>query len=155
MKTKKSKRFYENKKIKTLFKPRTLCLALLGTTLLMGRPVKAEEVSPNIGVEGTSQYYGEMQGEYDEEAELSSKDREFGRQNGQKDGKEGKNGFGPTINRDDIQVPEKVKHQDEYQDGYEQGYREGWQQEHPLLGVVFDVFDLIWGAVGGFFSLAN
>ncbi|HEQ5913003.1 TPA: hypothetical protein VHH74_001695 [Streptococcus pyogenes] len=74
-----------------------------------------------------------MQGEYDEEAELSSKDREFGRQNGQKDGKEGKNGFGPTINRDDIQVPEKVKHQDEYQDGYEQGYREGWQQEHPLL----------------------
>lgn len=133
----------------------TLCLALFGAILLMAQPANAEEVSPNIGVEGTSQYYGEMQGEYDEEAELSSKDREFGRQNGQKDGKEGKNGFGPTINRDDIQVPEKVKHQDEYQDGYEQDYREGWQQEHPLLGVVFDVFDLIWGAVGGFFSLAN
>ncbi|HEP6446551.1 hypothetical protein JRC50_05305 [Streptococcus pyogenes] len=47
----------------------------------MAQPANAEEVSPNIGVEGTSQYYGEMQGEYDEEAELSSKDREFGRQN--------------------------------------------------------------------------
>lgn len=46
----------------------------------MAQPANAEEVSPNIGVEGTSQYYGEMQGEYDEEAELSSKDREFGRQ---------------------------------------------------------------------------
>ncbi|HEP6531799.1 TPA: hypothetical protein VC886_001539 [Streptococcus pyogenes] len=72
MKTKKSKRFLNLA---------TLCLALLGTTLLMAQPANAEEVSPNIGVEGTSQYYGEMQGEYDEEAELSSKDREFGRQN--------------------------------------------------------------------------
>ncbi|AMA68465.1 TPA: hypothetical protein VDG30_001559 [Streptococcus pyogenes] len=59
----------------------TLCLALFGAILLMAQPANAEEVSPNIGVEGTSQYYGEMQGEYDEEAELSSKDREFGRQN--------------------------------------------------------------------------
>lgn len=26
----------------------------------MAQPANAEEVSPNIGVEGTSQYYGEM-----------------------------------------------------------------------------------------------
>ncbi|HEP6550829.1 TPA: hypothetical protein VC915_001633 [Streptococcus pyogenes] len=38
----------------------TLCLALFGAILLMAQPANAEEVSPNIGVEGTSQYYGEM-----------------------------------------------------------------------------------------------
>ncbi|HEP6800247.1 TPA: hypothetical protein VDC12_001689 [Streptococcus pyogenes] len=47
MKTKKSKRFLNLA---------TLCLALFGAILLMAQPANAEEVSPNIGVEGTSQY---------------------------------------------------------------------------------------------------
>ncbi|MEN4344547.1 hypothetical protein [Streptococcus pyogenes] len=138
-----------------------LCLALLGTTLLMVHPVNAKEVFPSVEVEGTSnrEYYSETQGEYEEEAESflgdRVRDREFGRQNGEKDGKEGKNGFGPTISRDNIPVRENIKHEDEYKNGYQEGYSQGWHQVHPFQGAVFDVFSLIWGVISGLFNGVN
>ncbi|HIF0022481.1 TPA: hypothetical protein ACXR6L_000907 [Streptococcus pyogenes] len=36
--------------------------------------------------------------------------------------------------------------------GYQEGYSKRWHQEHPLLGVVFDVFASIWDVVSGLFS---
>ncbi|VGV18976.1 hypothetical protein [Streptococcus pyogenes] len=80
------------------------------------------------------------------------KDRDFGKQRGFE---AGKNGLGPTINRGDIPVPEKVKHKDKYQDGYQEGYSQAWHQEHPFQGVifaVFDVFSLIWGVISELFT---
>lgn len=80
------------------------------------------------------------------------KDRDFGKQRGLE---AGKNGLGPTINRGDIPVPEKVKHKDKYQDGYQEGYIQAWHQEHPFQGVifaVFDVFSLIWGVISELFT---
>ncbi|MGS7109253.1 hypothetical protein ACEN6Y_02295 [Streptococcus pyogenes] len=140
----------------------TLCLALplLGTTLLMARPVKAD-VSRSEGAERTEQqnlFRGPQEDFEEGNDEAGSytytweKDRDFGKQQGLE---AGKNGYGPNISRDDISVPVGMQNPDEYKDGYQEGYSEGWHQEHPLLGVVFDVFVSIWGVVSGLFSEAN
>lgn len=148
MKTKKSKRFLNLA---------TLCLALLGTTLLMAHPVNAEvakqsggsdkmvnqsERTDNVRVLTDSDGYSTNEG----------RDREFGKQKGNDDGK---NGYWPNVNRQEITIPKGIDYPDEYRDGYEEGYSEGWHKEHPFQGAIFDVFVSIWGVVSGLFSEAN
>ncbi|VHA87494.1 hypothetical protein [Streptococcus pyogenes] len=139
----------------------TLCLALLGTTLLTTQPVKAEAVQSVGRDRSTDQMVNQSERtdnvgvltDSDGYSTNEERDRKFGKQNGIDDGK---NGYWPNVNREEIPIPAKgVDFEDEYRDGYEEGYSEGWHQEHPLLGVVFDVFDFIWDAVGGFFGSAN
>ncbi len=122
---------------------------VFSAVLLISRPVSADQMvnqseqTDSVGLLTDSDGYSTNE----------ERDRKFGKQNGIDDGK---NGYWPNVNREEIPIPAKgVDFEDEYRDGYEEGYSEGWHQEHPLLGVVFDVFDLIWGAVGGFFGSAN
>ncbi|HER3004979.1 TPA: hypothetical protein ACQKR9_001260 [Streptococcus pyogenes] len=179
----------------------TLSLALLGTTLLMAQPVKAEGVQivdrdrsteqenikknymERLGLSNLTGQYdkdrfeGYLDGynkgrqpgapkspektkRYDPESENPSdgystnedRDREFGQQKGIDDGK---NGYWPNVNRQEITIPKGIDYPDEYRDGYQEGYSQGWHQEHPLLGVIFDVFDSIWNVMSGLFNGVN
>ncbi|HEP1280790.1 TPA: hypothetical protein VB373_000684 [Streptococcus pyogenes] len=136
----------------------TLCLALLGTTLLMTCPVKAE-VSKSEGAERTEQQNlsrdrqeGVEEGDDEAGSDTSKKDREFGKQEGFEAGKKG---YWPNVNREEIPILRRIDFEDKYREGYQEGYSEGWHQEHPLLGVVFDVFDSIWNVMSGLFNGVN
>ncbi|HES1181704.1 TPA: hypothetical protein VNV54_001018 [Streptococcus pyogenes] len=130
----------------------TLFLALLGTTLLMAQPVKAEvtersQVSRPVSVDTVTQ-----SDEVESENDRWKKDRDFGSQRGLEDGK---TSYGPNISRDDILLPPGIQNPDDYKDGYQEGYSQGWHQEHPLLGVIFDVFGSIWNVMSGLFNGVN
>ncbi|HEP1726116.1 TPA: hypothetical protein VB706_001334 [Streptococcus pyogenes] len=135
-----------------------LCLALLGTTLLMAQPVKAEvtersQVSRPVSADFKSQVDTATQSdEVESESDRWKKDRDFGSQRGLEDGK---TGYGPNISRGDILLPPGIQNPDDYKDGYQEGYSQGWHQEHPLLGVIFDVFDSIWNVMSGLFNGVN
>ncbi|HHD5572800.1 TPA: hypothetical protein ACNYSJ_000198 [Streptococcus pyogenes] len=103
----------------------TLCLALLGTTLLMGRPVKAEEDS-------------DIKKEYMKRLMLTDSDLEpggyfskrvqgylKGYADGQrKDAREpDSNSYGPNFDA-----------YDGYKDGYDEGYDEGWRKANEAGG---------------------
>ncbi|QCK59680.1 hypothetical protein [Streptococcus pyogenes] len=121
-----------------------LFLALFGTVLLISRPVSADFKGQVDTVTQSD--------EVESESDRWKKDRDFGSQRGLEDGK---TGYGPNISRDDILLPPDIQNPDDYKDGYQEDYSQGWHQEHPLLGVIFDVFDSIWGVVSGLFSEAN
>ncbi|HER5543665.1 TPA: hypothetical protein VLL19_001295 [Streptococcus pyogenes] len=129
----------------------TLFLALnmvFSAVLLISRPVSADQMvnqserTDNVGVLTDSDGYSTN--EY--------RDREYGKQQGIDDGK---NGYWPNVNRKEIPIPRGIDFEDEYRDGYEEGYSEGWHKEHPFQGAIFDVFVSIWGVVSGLFSEAN
>ncbi|HEP1765442.1 TPA: hypothetical protein VB765_000880 [Streptococcus pyogenes] len=138
----------------------TLSLALLGTTLLMGRPVKAETVQSVSGDRSADQMVNQSEQtdsvglltDSDGYSTNEDRDREFGQQKGIDDGK---NGYWPNVNRQEITIPKGIDYPDEYRDGYQEGYSQGWHQEHPLLGVIFDVFDSIWNVMSGLFNGVN
>ncbi|VHM11656.1 hypothetical protein [Streptococcus pyogenes] len=118
----------------------TLCLALLGTTLLMAQPVKAEE---RIQVQDNSELLGS--GIQQEDFEKAF---EQGRDEGLKDGLKG------TAKRDrnTITAPDGLP-EDDYRDGYEQGYDEGyigWSSEHPfqaMLGAAISFLSYVFGSL--------
>ncbi|HHJ7756089.1 TPA: hypothetical protein ACQNB9_000075 [Streptococcus pyogenes] len=116
-----------------------LALFIASAVYLISRPVSADLTSQ---VNRVTQF---DQSSWEE-------DRESGYEKGLENGK---NGYGPNVSRDTIPVPEGIQNSDEYKDGYQEGYSEGWHQEHPLLGVVFNVFVSIWGVVSGLFCEAN
>ncbi|HFX4942825.1 TPA: hypothetical protein ACJOJV_001316 [Streptococcus pyogenes] len=47
------------------------------------------------------------------------KDRDFGKQQGLE---AGKNGYGPNVSQDKIQVPNNINYPSQYKDGYQEGY---------------------------------
>ncbi|HFQ7548832.1 hypothetical protein [Streptococcus pyogenes] len=77
------------------------------------------------------------------------KDRDFGKQRGLE---AGKNGYGPNVSQDKIQVPNNIKYPSQYKNGYQEGYSQGWHQEHPFQGVIFNVFSWIWNVMSGLFT---
>ncbi|HER1450480.1 hypothetical protein [Streptococcus pyogenes] len=106
----------------------TLCLALLGTTLLMGRPVKAEVVAED----------SDIKKEYMKRLMLTDSDLEHGgyfdkRVQGYLEGyadgqkknarKPDSNSYGPNFGA-----------YDGYQDGYDEGYSEGWRKANEAGG---------------------
>ncbi|HEP1345509.1 TPA: hypothetical protein VB393_000713 [Streptococcus pyogenes] len=137
-----------------------LCLALLGTTLLMVQPVKAEAVQSVGGDHSTDQMVNQSERidnvglltDSDGYSTNEYRDREYGKQQGIDDGK---NGYWPNVSREEIPIPRGIDFEDKYRDGYEEGYSEGWHQEHPFQGAIFDVFVSIWSIVSGLFSEAN
>ncbi|HHJ7292187.1 TPA: hypothetical protein ACQM6U_000572 [Streptococcus pyogenes] len=114
MKTKKSKRFLNLA---------TLCLALLGTTLLMGRPVKAEVISKR---EYMTRYWEGGSDKYPAYLEARYK----GYVEGYNEGLEGQD----RPERDNIKVPGDVQlsYDTDYRDGYEEGFGEGHHKHDPL-----------------------
>lgn len=132
------------RKIEKYIKWTVLFLTLFGTVLLISRPVSADQMvnqserTDNVRVLTDSDGYSTNEG----------RDREFGKQKGNDDGK---NGYWPNVNRQEITIPKGI----DYPDKYEEGYSEGWHKEHPFQGAIFDVFVSIWGVVSGLFSEAN
>ncbi|VGV00846.1 Uncharacterised protein [Streptococcus pyogenes] len=125
----------------------TLCLALLGTTLLIGRPVNAEGVTIPQGREivGSGSYGQETQ-EGSSEGQDSDELSGFDGTPAQKQGY--KAGYGDAINgrpqtpRDDLQVPSNLDEID-YKDGYGIGYNCGWEKNHPIEVAVMSFFSWV------------
>ncbi|VHD43043.1 FliH/SctL family protein [Streptococcus pyogenes] len=105
----------------------TLCLALLGTTLLMAHPVQAEVISKRDYM--TRFGLGDLE---DDSANYPSnlEARYKGYLEGYKKGLEGDD----IPERPKIQVPKDVQPSDhgDYRDGYEEGFGEGQHKRDPL-----------------------
>ncbi|HER0850741.1 hypothetical protein ETT45_01880 [Streptococcus pyogenes] len=139
MKTKKSKRFLNLA---------TLCLALLGTTLLMGRPVKAEAARiPNVqqGQSDISNNTRENGEQDDESGAKYAESYRIGNEDGYKAGK--KATPNDTLEREDIKVPDPDKLDPEgYKDGYEGGFWKGFNEvNHPILTAIEGFLSWLWG----------
>lgn len=113
------------RKIEKYIKWTVLFLTLFGTVLLISRPVSADQMvnqserTDNVRVLTDSDGYSTNEG----------RDREFGKQKGNDDGK---NGYWSNVNRQEITIPKGIDYPDKYRDGYEEGYSEGWHKEHPF-----------------------
>ncbi|HHK0193656.1 TPA: hypothetical protein ACQN8E_000135 [Streptococcus pyogenes] len=117
-------------KSKRFLKLATLCLALLGTTLLMGRPVKAEvsKVSPTSGFD---------------------KAREKGDSDGYQFGLSGGD-FDP----EKIEVPDDIETEygPDYKDAYEGGYERGRRAADPVETFLEDVWNFLKFVFGSWFG---
>ncbi|HEP1258346.1 TPA: hypothetical protein VB245_000307 [Streptococcus pyogenes] len=131
-------------KSKRFFNLATLCLALLGTTLLMGQPVKAEAIPQsvvqtegNVTQEGSSedQVLNELSGFDGTEAQKQ------GYKAGYNDAIEGR----PQTPRDQLEIPKNLDRSDEvdYKDGYGNGYNYGWEKNHPIEVAVMNFFSWV------------
>ncbi|VGU99023.1 Uncharacterised protein [Streptococcus pyogenes] len=120
---------------------------VFSAVLLISRPVSADFKSQVDTVTQSDEVESDRW-----EKDRREKDRDFGYQQGFENGK---NGYGPNVDRDEIPVLPGVKNSDEYKNGYQEGYSQAWHQEHPFQGVifaVFDVFSLIWGVISELFT---
>ncbi|QCK24825.1 Uncharacterised protein [Streptococcus pyogenes] len=96
----------------------TLCLALLGTTLLMARPVKASGGNELSSRSGQAITYN-----YEEEFE---KGKKAGYLAGKRPGAPGDPAEDPE--KDPKYKPDSENYNDGYTDGYENGYSMGWHE---------------------------
>ncbi|HES0871034.1 TPA: hypothetical protein VNH35_000794 [Streptococcus pyogenes] len=133
----------------------TLCLALLGTTLLMTCPVKAEIVStrPQSGENSTlvSTPEEDSTGEETEQAgDDAKKDWRRGYNDGYKVGQKSDNRG--DIDRDNITVPRDVTDEGEYKDGYEGGFGAGWQDSHPFQAILEAAISFLSYVFGSLFQ---
>ncbi|HES9119185.1 TPA: hypothetical protein VPG83_000961 [Streptococcus pyogenes] len=112
----------------------TLCLALLGTTLLMGQPVKAEAVyTYPQSSERSASVDGSGEDSNSEETGQAGDDDNRDRKRGYEDGyKFGQNSDSRDVDRNSISVPHDVIDGDDYKDGYQRGVGEGWSDSHPV-----------------------
>ncbi|HGA4265000.1 hypothetical membrane associated protein [Streptococcus pyogenes] len=153
MKTKKSKRFLNLA---------TLCLALLGTTLLMGRPVKAEVGRTPLveEVSGNGSTDGELTQGRNDEAEAYQKGRDAGEGAGYQDGK---NENAPRVPEIDNPRPSstpydqdpilKAEYGNGYSDAYLSGYNKGWGETHPIEATLQFLWDAISYWFGSLFNI--
>ncbi|HER1153114.1 TPA: hypothetical protein VJJ15_000729 [Streptococcus pyogenes] len=130
----------------------TLCLALLGTTLLMGHPVKAEEGRSNQQEVSVSRQSGQSDGEdLSEDSDDNypyAKGHYAGQDFGYKEGLEAGWQEADPKEPQDIPEPESNPYGSEgedssdfkegFRDGYPGGYVEGWRKSHPLWAIVQD-----------------
>ncbi|VGU80776.1 Uncharacterised protein [Streptococcus pyogenes] len=125
----------------------TLCLALLGTTLLMGRPVKAEGVPIRQGQEmvGSGNYDQETQeggSEGQDSDELSGFSGTESQVAGYKAGYDDAINDKPQTPRDQLKAPSNLDESD-YKDGYGIGYNYGWEKNHPIEVAVMNFFNWV------------
>ncbi|VGS38794.1 hypothetical membrane associated protein [Streptococcus pyogenes] len=137
----------------------TLCLALLGTTLLMAHPVKAEGVAiervqqtdENTGDSDIKREYMNRYGLTDL-TEQDEQDRFRGYLDGYNDGLKGSN----RSERSDIQVPDDLKDKGnrgtDYLDGYEGGYEQGRRAADPVGTFLQDVWGFLTYAFNSIFG---
>ncbi|HEP1432178.1 TPA: hypothetical protein VB452_001302 [Streptococcus pyogenes] len=141
----------------------TLCLALLGTALLMGHPVKAET---EIGVQSISRdtdtdqkdiikerYAGQMGVSPDVLEQPDYKNRFEGYYKGYNDGLNGLE----RPERDKIEVPSEYNddHGGEYKDGYQGGFEEGRREARPIAAFFEAVWQVLTDIFGGWFGSNN
>ncbi|HER7123240.1 TPA: hypothetical protein VMB01_001176 [Streptococcus pyogenes] len=126
----------------------TLCLALLGTTLLMTRPVKAEVVTQTPEGKVTK---AEGRDNVDDEAQKYQRRWEAGHKKGYEKGKE------PDSPREPQEIPEGTgdDYGDGYSDGYSTGYGEGWYDSHPITALLDMAWYYLTYAFGALFGGAN
>ncbi|HER2321060.1 TPA: hypothetical protein ACISRQ_000498 [Streptococcus pyogenes] len=142
----------------------TLCLALLGTTLLMARPVKAEVTA--VTTEGVQRQTAENEDTIDEDTirkeymaffGLSDSDSLDGdaRYKGYVDGyRKGFSGENRT-DRSAIEDPyyTALSYEDgEYRDGYEQGFEKGRHEAHPVTAFLEDLWGFLTDIFGNWFG---
>ncbi|HEP1487051.1 Uncharacterised protein [Streptococcus pyogenes] len=116
----------------------TLCLALLGTTLLMGQPVKADVSTPE-----TVQTSAGSDNDGDEYTE-----------NWHKGYGEGyKEGSNPDAEEKDVTELDKIAKDKAraknagygYSDGYQSGYyRASYETHHPIMAAIGSFLDWLW-----------
>ncbi|HER5564599.1 hypothetical protein [Streptococcus pyogenes] len=119
----------------------TLCLALLGTALLMTCPVKADVSTPEMAqtlagsdTNGDDEYTKNWNKGYGEGY------------------KEGSDPYAEEKDETELDklAKDKAKNEgDGYSDGYQTGYSEGWQKHHPIQAFL----SFIWYVISDFFSL--
>ncbi|HEP1299513.1 TPA: hypothetical protein ACQMQ0_000744 [Streptococcus pyogenes] len=138
----------------------TLCLALLGTALLMGRPVNAEAIPATREVQ---QQTAENKDIINEDTIKKEYMARFGledleghevRYKGYLDGyRKGFNGENMP-ERSAIQVPDGVQRseEDDYRDGYEGGYGQGRHEGHPVEAFLEDVWEFFTSIFKGWFG---
>ncbi|HGW2926351.1 TPA: hypothetical protein ACVNFQ_000879 [Streptococcus pyogenes] len=139
----------------------TLCLALLGTTLLMEHPVKAEAVrTPLVGeVSENGSTDGELTQERNDEAEAYQKGRNAGEEAGYQDGKKENS---TRVPQNDSPKPSSTPYtgnyslESEYKTGYSDaymlGYERGWGETHPIEATLQFLWDTIYYWFGSLFS---
>ncbi|HHK1453601.1 TPA: hypothetical protein ACQOGW_001441, partial [Streptococcus pyogenes] len=121
----------------------TLCLALLGTTLLMAQPVKAEVIPKG---EYMTRFGSDNSGD---RPDLEA--RYEGYLEGYKKGLEGDD----MPKRTDIEVSEGVQssyYSDEYRDGYEEGFEQGRHEGYPVKAFLEDLWGFLTNVFGGWFG---
>ncbi|HER5493440.1 TPA: hypothetical protein ACF9RR_000471 [Streptococcus pyogenes] len=101
----------------------TLCLALLGTTLLTTQPAEAEVILLPINGNGS----GGLNSQAEDDLKV---DWYKGHKDGLKKGEAASKR--EDLVREKIPVPQGVLDKTEYWDGYETGYSEGWYNKHGL-----------------------
>ncbi len=139
----------------------TLCLALLGTALLMGCPVKAEteaevqgisrDTDPGLKDTIRERYMDQMRIGPDELEQPDFKNRFEGYFQGYSDGL---NEF-ERPGRNEIVVPEE--HRDgrgdvEYKDGYQWGFEEGRREARPIAAFFEAVWQVLTDIFGSWFG---
>ncbi|HES2727400.1 TPA: hypothetical protein ACF4HL_001580 [Streptococcus pyogenes] len=127
----------------------TLCLALLGTTLLMGEPVKAEATRILNVQQEQPDISSNTRGNGEQDDEAGARYAESHRK-GTEDGYEaGKKATNETLERGNIQVPDKLDPEG-YKDGYEGGFSKGFNEaNHPILTAIGDFLSWLWGLFTG------
>ncbi|EOX8275573.1 TPA: hypothetical protein VPF83_000868 [Streptococcus pyogenes] len=130
----------------------TLCLALLGTTLLMGEPVKAEATRILNVQQEQPDISSNTRGNGEQDDEAGARYAESHRK-GTEDGYEaGKKATNETLERGNIQVPDKLDPEG-YKDGYEGGFSKGFNEaNHPILTAIGDFLSWLWGLFTGEFT---
>ncbi|HFK5913049.1 TPA: hypothetical protein ACGYVL_000897 [Streptococcus pyogenes] len=146
-------------KSKRFLKLATLCLALLGTTLLMAHPIKAEvegnsdESSLYISNNDEGGEGDDLRERYLTERDLTPdhlKDEYYqGGLDGYKAGyKDGSKSDAPRQPKDNPYEGEKGgNYKTGYNDSYGSGYHYGWEKHHPIQSF----FSYIWEVITGFF----
>ncbi|VGR10589.1 hypothetical membrane associated protein [Streptococcus pyogenes] len=148
-------------KSKRFLKLATLCLALLGTTLLTTQPVKAEVVltqspaSDSHELEKNSEQQKDIiKKRYIDQTGISSEDLEQQHEKNRFEGyfhgyNDGLSGL-ERPKRDNIEVPSDCSdgHGDvEYKDGYEGGFEEGRRENYPVQAFL----EQVWGFLTSIF----
>ncbi|MEN4375038.1 hypothetical protein R2579_03230 [Streptococcus pyogenes] len=132
----------------------TLCLALLGTTLLMTQPVKAEitlakgESTSHQTAQPTSPsklFLGSESGGN------STYNYDFWHGLGYRDGYEkGEESDSPDIS--DIDVPDYVSDKEAYKEGYKKGFEEGRREARPIEAFIEQVWEFFTSIFKGWFG---
>ncbi|MGS7030194.1 hypothetical protein ACEN68_07495 [Streptococcus pyogenes] len=105
----------------------TLCLALLGTTLLTTQPAEAEVILLPINGNGSGGLNSQAKSQAEDDLKV---DWYKGHKDGLKKGEAASKC--EDLVREKIPVPQGVLDKTEYWDGYETGYSEGWYNKHGL-----------------------
>ncbi|EMO8655615.1 TPA: hypothetical protein ACKTEE_001625 [Streptococcus pyogenes] len=128
----------------------TLCLALLGTTLLMAHPVKAEVARQSVEQEVTQQRNRVTDTTGGTDGDESHKQWNRGYDKGYEEGLSGSD----RIERDDIDVPEDIasQYRDDYKDGYEGGFEDGRRKAKPIETFLEEVWEFFASIFKGWFG---